>query len=214
MDEDEDETKMIINAIDNLKDTGDLGDSLDDLINDEQLPKSLIITNMNSDIFGDEELKEQIETLLSQFGKVKSLQYLKSFRRMRVNYETSPSASKARINLHQSQFAGTKINVYFVQPMTPFDSADQHLQPPAPTKQFLISPPSSPPIGWEPRPESEPLVNYDLLAAIARLTPGLAHELHAPSESQPGIVVHVCEDGVMVPGGKRIVQTACPQPQP
>ncbi|KAL1453379.1 hypothetical protein WDU94_007519 [Cyamophila willieti] len=162
MDEDEDETKMIINAIDNLKDTGDLGETLDDLINDEQLPKSLIITNLNSDVFGDETLKEQIETLLSQFGKVKSLQYLKSFRRMRVNYETSASASKARINLHQSHFAGTKINVYFVQPMTPFDSADQHLQPPAPTKQFLISPPSSPPIGWEPRPESEPLVNYDL----------------------------------------------------
>lgn len=56
--------------------------------------------------------------------------------------------------------------------MTPIDSADQHLQPPAPVKQFLISPPASPPIGWEPHDEGEPLVNYDLLAAIANLTPG------------------------------------------
>lgn len=58
------------------------------------------------------------------------------------------------------------------QPVTPIDAADQHLQPPALTKQFLISPPASPPVGWEPRDEGEPLVNYDLLAAIANLTPG------------------------------------------
>lgn len=213
MEEDEEESKMIINAIDNLKDTEELGESLDDLINDETLPKSLIITNLNSDVFKDESLKEQIENLLSTFGKPLSFQYLKSFRRMRVNYESSAAASKARINLHQSVFASTRINVYFVQPMTPFDSADTHLQPPAPTKQFLISPPSRPPVGWEPRAEAEPLVNYDLLAAIASLTPGLSHELHAASESQPGIVVHVCEDGAMV-GTKRIGQTACPPPKP
>lgn len=52
------------------------------------------------------------------------------------------------------------------------DLEDQHLHPPALTKQFLISPPASPPVGWEPRPEDEPLVNHDLLAAIANLSPG------------------------------------------
>lgn len=65
----------------------------------------------------------------------------------------------------------------FLQPVTPIDNADRHLQPPALTKQFLISPPASPPVGWEPRDEGEPLVNYDLLAAIANLTPGTSSML-------------------------------------
>lgn len=60
----------------------------------------------------------------------------------------------------------------FIKPVTPIDAADQHLQLPAPVKQFLISPPASPPEGWVPRAEGEPLINYDLLAAIASLTPG------------------------------------------
>lgn len=58
------------------------------------------------------------------------------------------------------------------KPVTPIDAADQHLQLPAPVKQFLISPPASPPEGWVPRAEGEPLINYDLLAAIASLKPG------------------------------------------
>lgn len=94
--------------------------------------------------------------------------------------------------------------------MSPIDLEDQYLRAPALTKQFLISPPASPPVGWEPRDEGEPLVNYDLLAAIANLTPGEAHEIHPPTDSHPGIVVHVCEESAA--GGKgRIAHTRCPQ---
>lgn len=68
------------------------------------------------------------------------------------------------------------------------------LQPPKPQRQFLISPPASPPVGWEPCEEATPLTNIELLNAITKLTPGQAHELHPPTEDQPGIVVHICED--------------------
>lgn len=58
-------------------------------------------------------------------------------------------------------------------------------------KQFLISPPSSPPLGWQQAEETEPhLFNHDLLAALSNLSPGEVHELHAASENQPGIMVH------------------------
>lgn len=96
--------------------------------------------------------------------------------------------ANARIQLHEFKINDSIINCYFAQPVTPVQR--KNLQPPAPTKQFLISPPSSPPAGWMQNEELEPIVNQDLLAALANLMPGEVHELHAAGESQPSIVVH------------------------
>jgi len=49
----------------------------------------------------------------------------------------------------------------------------QYLELPQPHKQYLISPPGSPPDGWEPVKERAPAINYDLLTAIANLAPGI-----------------------------------------
>ena len=52
-------------------------------------------------------------------------------------------------------------------------STRQYLEPPQPQRQYLISPPGSPPAGWEPVKERAPAVNYDLITAIANLAPGM-----------------------------------------
>lgn len=187
-------------------------DSFDDL------PTSIIVTNIHSEVFTNPELKEQMEALFRSFGESATFQWLRSFRRLRVNYDNAISAANARIKLHQYQFnQKTIITCYFAQPVTPV--SNKNLQPPAPVKQFLISPPASPPAGWEPREENEPLVNHDLLAALASLTPGESHELHPQTEDQPGIVVHTAMlpdgDNLLSPGGRitrqPIVQTKCPE---
>lgn len=124
--------------------------------------------------------------------------------------------ANARIQLHQFKVNESTINCYFAQPVTPV--SNKNLQPPAPTKQFLISPPCSPPAGWQQAEECEPIVNQDLLRALANLTPGEVHELHAAAESQPSIVVHtaIVQDGTEgAPASPTlrigVVHTKCPE---
>lgn len=184
-------------------------DSFDDL------PTSVIVTNIHSEVFLDDDLKAEMEELFRMFSSSASFQWLKSFRRLRVNFDNGVAAANARIHLHQYQFGQSVITCYFAQPVTPI--ARKYLQPPAPFKQFLISPPASPPAGWEPREEGEPLVNHDLLAALANLTPGESHELHPPTPEHPGIIVHtalmgdVDEAGNLLSADKARIHTRCPE---
>ncbi|KFM79561.1 Calcipressin-3, partial [Stegodyphus mimosarum] len=200
------------NMLDNLEDDVDISEELADT---SDLPTSLIITNVDSEIFTDEYRKIQLEEIFQQFDEEASFQYFKSFRRVRVNFTNPTAAAKARIQCHQTKIGDSVVNCYFAQPITSTgnkdgEASDAYLQPPSPVRQFLISPPASPPVGWEPVDEAQPCINYDLLAALAKLSPGEAHELHPPSGSQPGIVVHVCEDAKIDAPRLKIVQTRRP----
>ncbi|KAH7947648.1 hypothetical protein HPB52_014858 [Rhipicephalus sanguineus] len=141
---------------------------LNDLADTSDLPTSLIITNVDVSVFTDPEQKAKFEEMFELIEPGATFGYFRSFRRARVTFESPDSAARARIHCHQMQFGESVLNCYFAQASSPDEGKDGHLQTAvsaAPVPYFATS--------------------------IATREP---HELHPASETQPGIVVHVCEE--------------------
>lgn len=166
----------------------------------------LIVTNVDPNVFKDNLMQEKFESLFRAIDNHVTFRYLKSFRRVRLDFTSSIGAEEARLNLNHCLLGNTKFKCYLAQIIKPNYLAansnengngytnSMHLNIPKLTKQFLISPPASPPVGWEPVNESSPCIDVQLLSAIANLVPGKVHEIHAGNDSQPGIYVEVCEE--------------------
>jgi len=168
-----------------------------DEIDVSSLPNSLIITPVPQELFTNQQLKDEFEQLFRIYDSQIIVLYLKFFQRVRITFTSSHNALQARLHLHEYSFHGTTFKTYFACPII-FRGAnpDTYLRPPEPEKLFLISPPSSPPVGWEQKLEDPPIVDLNLLAAVAQLQPNESHEL-LPSElgsKAPAIVIHTCDD--------------------
>jgi hypothetical protein len=126
----------------------------------------------------------KIRETINNYGAVHTWAPLKSFKRVVVSFFEVNSAIAIRQKLDGEQIMGCRIRVYFGL-TTPLNPTDQHLALPKSDKLFFISPPPSPPMGWEMHNEEAPnkvVHAEDLAAALSRLH---AHHVDYPPEADP-----------------------------
>ncbi|KAM4060132.1 calcipressin domain-containing protein [Hirsutella rhossiliensis] len=132
---------------------------------------TLLFTNLNNvDIFRPENL-QTIRDLISKTAPMHAFAPLKSFRRIVISFFDIDAAIAVRRIWDGEAVLGERLKIYYGQ-QTPVQARDEHLALPDAGKLFFISPPPSPPHGWEMRLEDAPnkMVHAeDLADALAKL---------------------------------------------
>ncbi|KAF4979407.1 hypothetical protein FZEAL_4384 [Fusarium zealandicum] len=132
---------------------------------------TLLFTNLNDTAIFLPENLQVIRDLITHTAPIHAFAPLKSFRRIVVSFFDEQAAIDVRQIWDSESVLGQQCRVYFGKP-TPITQRDEHLALPDAGKLFFISPPPSPPHGWEVRLEDAPnkLVHAeDLAEALAKL---------------------------------------------
>ncbi|CAD5121638.1 DgyrCDS10130 [Dimorphilus gyrociliatus] len=183
-------------------------------LNTEPNLKVLIVANVHKAVFTNAKIKAHFEELFKLYSKETRFDYLPSLSRVRVEYDSEKNAEVAKNAYNKQNVLGNVVQVFYAKVAVTIDrGGGNFLQVPERERNFLISPPASPPVDWEPIPETHPNIDYDLLAAVANLAPGTEHELIPATGNHPGIIVHISEnpDGFTNSDRPKIIQTRRPQ---
>lgn len=132
---------------------------------------TLIITNLQSLEIFTASVLDGIQKAINEHAAIHTFSPLKSFRRIIVSFYSEEDAVAIRKVLDGESVLGNRVRVYFGQE-TKINPEDQHLQAPKSDKLFFISPPPSPPMGWEMRNEEAPNKEVhaeDLAEALGKL---------------------------------------------
>lgn len=110
---------------------------------------------------------------INSIAPLHSFAPLKSLRRIVCSFYDTESAIRIRQHLDGAAILGnTRARVYFGEP-TPIGEEKKYLERPDAGRLFFISPPPSPPVGWEMRPEEPPNKQVhaeDLADKLAKLS--------------------------------------------
>lgn len=132
---------------------------------------TLLITNLQSlEIFTSTVL-ESISTAINEHATIHIFAPLKSFRRIVVSFYTVEDAVAIRKVLDGESVLGNRARVYFGT-QTKIGDEEKYLHLPKSDKLFFISPPPSPPMGWQMRDEEPPNKDVhaeDLAHALSKL---------------------------------------------
>ncbi|CED85127.1 Calcineurin-mediated signaling pathway inhibitor DSCR1 [Phaffia rhodozyma] len=117
------------------------------------------------------------------------------------------------------QQPGLVLRLYLAAPTSLTPPTDKHLEPPTLTRNFLISPPGSPPEGWEPIEEDAPnsmTLAADLIKALEAIAVGsdtrrrrrpgeietiINSQAEGSSAQGPSVTVQDCTPGILVNNG-------------
>lgn len=147
------------------------------LITPKPPSNTLLLTNLNNlDIFRPDHLLT-VRDLVHRVAPIYSWSPLKSFRRVVVSFYDVDSAIRIRNVLDGEDVMGERVRIFFGAQIA-VGPVDQHLHAPESQKLHFISPPPSPPHGWEVRNEGPPnrqVHAEDLASALS--------SLHAPARA-------------------------------
>ncbi|KAJ7031090.1 Calcipressin [Mycena alexandri] len=174
---------------------------------------TLAVTSLPKEFF-QPLLLDVLRDHFTTFGHINRWVPLPGFGRIIIVYTREDDAETAKIHsdpivLEQTHDRSQIIlRVYRADPnpLLPTESDDlvpeaNYLRPPAIEKNFLISPPGSPPVGWEPikeePPNATPLAD-DLMAALRKLqvnerSSGPEVLIEQDGESGVGVYVENCD---------------------
>lgn len=181
--------------------------------------------------FFEHTVLEALRLHFASYGDIHTWAPLKAFARIMLVYYDEDAAEKAKLTCDGIQIDETEFKCVMRSPLlpiysnvlpvmyspsvtlrvfradpTPLDQLENPdlLRPPVNEKNFLISPPGSPPVGWEPihedPPNSTPLAD-DLIAALRKLQieregKGGIEVLIKPEDGTGiGVYVEDCDEG-------------------
>ncbi|KXL46595.1 hypothetical protein M433DRAFT_153585 [Acidomyces richmondensis BFW] len=147
--------------------------TLPPLIEPSPPSNTLLVTNLQAPEIFTASTLTALHNLLNEHAPVHTFSPLKSFRRIILTFYTTADAIRVRQLLDGEAVCGSRVRVYFGQETKiSLSDEERYLQAPKSQKQFFISPPPSPPMGWEMRDEEPPNKEVhaeDLAAALAKL---------------------------------------------